>query len=521
MEIDAEEHLKHSKTLRKKGRFIEALHHCNRAIKLAPGFEKAYVEASDVLLKMGFIDKVLDFLKQAVILNPGSSVAHLKLGHAHVIIGQIDNAIACYRRAAKLELGESGTTAHSRLLHMMYYHPGFDERAILAEAKLFAAKQGEWRFAVNRCYARNSETRRLRVGYVSPNFRDHVNSCFTIPLLLNHDRGKFEIFCYAELEKPDKISERHASYADAWRNTHLVGDLQLAKMVEDDGIDVLVDLNMHAFKARPKLFAQKPAPVQVSWLSYPGTTGIPGIDYRLTDPWLDPPELGDHRYAEKSIRLPDTFWCFDPLTSDFQPNDLPALKTGHITFGCLNNFTKVSDDSLSRWGEIMAKLPGSRLILHVRSPGHTRQRVLDILGRFGITTTRIDLIEKRPRAEYLQIYHSVDLCLDPLPFNGGATSIDACWMGVPVVTQVGRTVVGRMGWSILNNLGLPELAAFDDRAYIATASALANDLPRLSHLRSTLRGRMEASPLMDGKRFAEAMEAVYRQIYLEKISDGK
>lgn len=283
-------------------------------------------------------------------------------------------------------------------------------------------------------------------------------------------------------------------------------------MIANDGIDILVDLTMHMANGRPLLFARKPSPVQVAWLAYPGTTGIPEIDYRFTDRWLDPPEFGDNRYTEKSIRLHDTFWCYDPLIIGLQPNALPALTAGYFAFGCLNNFCKVSDDTLCRWGQVMARVPSSRLIL-LAPAGMHRQRVLNQLGRCGVDAERIEFVGFQPRLQYLQTYLRIDLCLDTLPYNGHTTSIDAYWMGVPVITQVGRTVVGRAGWSQLNNLGLSELAAFDDQAFIDIAVALANDLPRLNQLRLTLRSRLEASPLMDGKRFAYAIETAYRQIY--------
>jgi predicted O-linked N-acetylglucosamine transferase (SPINDLY family) len=236
------------------------------------------------------------------------------------------------------------------------------------------------------------------------------------------------------------------------------------------------------------------------------------MDYRFTDPWLDPVELGDERYTETSIRLPDTFWCYSPLAFDPQPNSLPALTAGHVTFGCLNNFCKVSDDTLCSWGQVMARIPSSRLILlaHV---GLHRQRVFELLNRLGIAAERIEFVEYQPRSQYLQTYHRIDLCLDTLPYNGHTTSLDSYWMGVPVVTQVGHTVVGRAGWSQLNNLGLSELAAFDELSFIEIAVALAKDLPLLSQLRQTLRRRLETSPLMNGKRFANSIESAYRTIW--------
>lgn len=495
------------------GQFDAAAASYRRALELEPKFAKAHSNLGHLLSrKLGRLDEARASYRRVLELEPNWAEAHVNLGNIFKDAGDLDQALACFRRAVALD--PNHTQSRSNLLYALSFHPAFDEQAICAEAAQFApaARQARWPTAgVSR--TEDSPRRRLRIGYVSPDFRNHCQSLFTIPLLSNHDHGRFEIYCYADLPQADPISQRLASYADAWRSTYLKSDAQLAEMIASDGIDILVDLTMHMDRGRPLLFAGRAAPVQVAWLAYPGTTGIAAIDYRLTDPWLDPPERGGDHYTEISIRLADTFWCYDPLVSGLLPNDLPALSSGSITFGCLNNFCKVSDDTLRRWGQVMMRVPGSRLIL-MAAAGQHRQKVLEILGQAGVAAQRIEFVEYQPRAQYLQLYHRLDICLDTLPYNGHTTSLDAYWMGVPVVTQVGGTVVGRAGWSQLNNLGLPELAAFDEPGFVEIAVALAADLARLGQLRQTLRGRLEASPLMDGKRFAGAMETVYTQIAL-------
>jgi protein O-GlcNAc transferase len=496
-------------TLRVRGELDAALALYMRAIAVSPQWYDAYNNLGVALLLTGRIDEAVAALEKAIELVPTLSAAHNNLANVYKSAGRMDLAIGCYRRA--IELDPNDTQAYSNLVYSISFHPAYDEQSILAEVRQFALANGLPHFPASRTSRPGLPERRIRIGYVSPDFRNHCQSLFTIPLLSNHDHTQFEIYCYAHLPRPDDISQRLKTHADVWRTTQTLSDEQLAGLIESDKIDILVDLTMHMSGGRPKLFARKPAPVQLAWLAYPGTTGIPAIDYRLTDPWLDPPEFGDDRYTEQSIRLPDTFWCYDPLTTGLQPNPLPALTTGHITFGCLNNFCKVSDDTLCRWGQVMSHLPSSRLLL-LAAAGKHRQRVFEILGRYGISPHRITFVEPCPRAQYLMTYHRIDICLDTLPYNGHTTSLDACWMGVPVVTQVGHTIVGRAGWSQLNNLGLPELAAFDDQGFVEIAVSLANNPDRLNLLRSTLRSRMEQSPLMDGKRFAGAIEAVYRHI---------
>ena len=217
---------------------------------------------------------------------------------------------------------------------------------------------------------------------------------------------------------------------------------------------------------------------------------------------------------EKSIRLPDTFWCYNPLETEPAVNDLPALSAGYVTFGCLNNFCKVTDQTLDLWGRTMAAISTSRLIV-LSAKGEHRQRIYDRLGAFGIEANRVELVAYHPRQEYLKTYHRIDLGLDTIPYNGHTTSLDSYWMGVPVVTRVGKTVVGRAGWSQLNNLKLTELAAESDEDFVRIARELSGDLERLSRLRAGLRARLENSPLMDGRRFAWNIEAAYRQMWRE------
>jgi len=283
---------------------------------------------------------------------------------AYRATAQVDAAIRCFRLALSIE--PRFCDAHDNLLYCMQLLPEYGPDEIYSEHCRWAAIH-EAPLQANAALHPNDRDphRRLRIGYVSPDFRSHCQSLFTMPLLSNHDHAQFEIYCYADLRQPDEVSIRLRSHADVWRSTHSKSDAQLAEMIVEDGIDILVDLTMHMDNGRPMLFANKPAPVQVAWLAYPGTTGIPAIDYRLTDPWLDPAELGDDRYTETSIRLPDTFWCYDPLASagisagmsNLAPNDLPALSSGFITFGCLNNFCKVTDSTLHQWGKVMARVP--------------------------------------------------------------------------------------------------------------------------------------------------------------------
>ena len=328
-----------------------------------------------------------------------------------------------------------------------------------------------------------------------------------------HDHAAFEVFCYSSVKRPDDYTRRIAGLADVWREVRTLENEALAGLIERDRIDILVDLTMHMADGRPLLFARKPAPIQIAWLAYPGTTGIGAIDYRLSDPRLDPPGFDSH-YSERTRRLPDSFWCYDPLTDQPDVNELPALERGYVTFGCLNNPCKLTERTLQLWGLILRALPDSRLQL-LSAPGRHRRILLDRLSAQGIHAGRVSFVPYRPRAEYLCSYHDIDIGLDTLPYNGHTTSLDSFWMGVPIVSRVAETCVGRATLSQLFHLGLQELAAETDVQFSAAAVALASDLPRLALLRRELRVRLQQSPLMDAGRFAKNIEDMYRQIWNE------
>jgi predicted O-linked N-acetylglucosamine transferase (SPINDLY family) len=286
----------------------------------------------------------------------------------------------------------------------------------------------------------------------------------------------------------------------------------VAQRIRQDQIDILVDLVSHMADNRLLVFARKPAPVQVTFAGYPATTGLSMIDYRLTDVHLDPPGSNDAFYSEQSVRLPDCFWCYDPGGAELPVNPLPAADNGFVTFGCLNNLCKVNDPALALWIRVLNATPDSHLII-LSPAGSPRQRMAAQLQQGGIDPARVEFIARLPRPQYLELYHRIDLGLDTFPYNGHTTSLDSFWMGVPVITLVGQTSVARAGLCQLMNLGLPELAANRPDDYVKIAVELANDLPRLSKLRSTLRQRMEQSPLMDGQRFARNLELAYRQMW--------
>jgi predicted O-linked N-acetylglucosamine transferase (SPINDLY family) len=399
-------------------------------------------------------------------------------------------------------------------LYALHFCSDYDAKALLAEHRKWGELHERPLANQRRSFDNDPDPdRRLKIGYVSADFCNHPVGRFLVPLFASHDHRQVEICCYSDQMKPvDSTTRQLKGAADRWQIIKGISDVELAELIRKDRIDILVDLAQHSADNRLMTFAHKPAPVQVTWLGYPGTTGLNAMDYRLTDLYLDPPGQGDENYTECSIRLPHCFWCYEPLETTSPVNALPAMQNGYVTFGCMNRFNKVTTASLELWRRILLAVPNSRLLIHSPIGDHLNA----IRRRFvegGIASRRVEFIERQPMPRYLWEYYRMDIGLDPFPHGGGTVTCDSMWMGMPVVTLSGRTAVGRGGVSLLSNVGLPELIAHSEEEYLSIAVELASDLPRLAALRAGLREKMKASPLMDGKRFAGDMEAAYRQMW--------
>lgn len=482
-----------------------------QAIALKPEFVEAHNNLGMVLMSMGRFDEAIAAFERTVSIKPNYAEALSNLGNLFKDSGRLDDALACFDRAFAANPTIPGFL--SNRLYTLYFHPDFDDEKIF-----------RWHQQWNKLFAQplknqiiphpndRSPDRRIRIGYVSPNFGIHVVGRFLLPLFANHDHRQFEICCYSSVAETDEITDRLRSRADLWREVHALSDEQLAGQIRRDKIDILIDLSLHMAGHRLLVFARKPAPIQMTYLAYAGTSGLDAMDYRLTDPHLDPLKENNPFYSEQSIHLPRTYWCYEAGIATPESGPLPAAKTGRITFGCFNNYCKVTSATWSAWARLLAEVPQSDLVVHASSGSH-RDRARRHLQSTGIDPHRLSFADKFPMQKYFQQYQNIDIALDPFPYGGGTTSCDAMWMGVPVITLRGRTAVGRGGVSLLENLNLPEFIANDLDEYVRIIAKLAGDLPRLTELRQTLRERMQKSPLMDGPGFARDVEAVYRQIW--------
>ncbi len=487
---------------------LEAISAIKRALQIDPNLFEAHLNLATILLELGKVDQAMGFARRCVEINPRSSEARNILGNAFKEDGQIENAIDEFDRA--LEIDPDNAVIRSNKIYSLEFDPRCDASKLFAEARLWNQHHALPLKKFIRGHDNDrSPDRLLRVAYISPGFCNHAESFFVIPLLEKHDRNQYEIHCYHDGSRADPVTERIKASAQAWHLSSALTNEELAEQIRRDKIDILIDLSMHMTRNRLLMFSQKPAPVQVAWLAYPGGTGLDAIDYRISDPWIDPPGIDESRYAEKTIRLPETWVCYDPLC------DVPAAKSraeGSICFGSINNPCKLNDPLLRLWARVMHAVPDSRLLLLAFENEH-RRRLTEFLRTEGMSGDRVGFLGRSLRSDYLRLYDQIDICLDPLPYNGITTTCDALWMGVPVVTLTGQTAGGRAAASILANVELKDLIADNPEQFIRIASALAGNASRRSDLRQTLRDRFTCSPIMNAPRFAKAMEAAYRQMW--------
>jgi protein O-GlcNAc transferase len=497
--------------LRKLKRNESALRAADRARELAPQSALAHHERAATLVELGRFDEAVQSSEQALRLQADLAAAHAGLASALTFSGRLEQGLASYRRA--VELDPEDDLVHGNLIFLLAFQAGVSAQAILDEARRWAERHAAPFAAQVRPHTNQAEPgRKLRVGYVSSNFNDHCQALFTLPLLAKHDRSQVELHAYSSTIRVDSTTEQLRAHFDHWSDISQLTAVAAAALIRSHEVDVLVDLTMHMSVSKLSVFACKPAPVQIAWLAYPGTTGLPTMDYRITDRYLDPADLPAEPYSEQALVLPDTFWCYDPGATEPAVSALPARRTGHITFGCLNSFWKLNEATFQLWAKVLNRVAGSRLLL-LAPEGSARTRVLGIFKAAGVEAGRIEFVARRPRAEYLKYYQRIDICLDALPYNGHTTSLDSFWMGVPVVTLVGETIVGRAGLCQAMNLQLPELVAHTPEDFVAAAARLAENLDALAELRSGLRARLERSPLMDAQRFARNLEALYRDAW--------
>ena len=535
--------------LEDSGRLDAALRQYEMAISMAPGLARAHLNRGNVLLAKNDGAGAVAAYTTALTHNPGYAAAHFNLGNAYLQlnrsqaalasydaaillkpdfvdaevargialddIGELDLAAASARRV--LELKPGYTEAYSNLLFSHNYRLDQPAAVLLEDAKNYgqlaktlAQPFKEWPNDLNpeRC---------LRVGFVSNDLRNHPVGYFfeaVATALKRNFSGRLELFAYAGRSNSDAATARIRSCCHSWHPTEGATDEQLAGKIREDKIDILVDLSGHTAGNRLPMFAWKPAPVQVSWLGYFATTGVEAIDYLIADRYTLP-AVEEINFTEKIWHLPETRLCFTPPDDEVDVSPLPAAMARGITFGCFNNLTKMNEDVVTLWSRVLSAIPGSRLYLKAKqlTESSVQEKVLNRFAARGIDSARLRLEGQSSRADYLKSYQAVDIALDPFPFPGGTTTVEALWMGVPVLTLPGERFLSRQGAGLLANAGLPDWIATGKDDYVARAIAHAANLEGLALLRGRLRAQVLASPIFDAARFAGHLQEAFRSMW--------
>jgi len=462
------------------GRMSEAVEYQRNAVQAEPDRPELWANLARVLMETGDMQEGVDLLRKAVEKMPGNP------------------------------------QAGSNLLLRLHQMPELNRQMLFDEHTRWGMIYAPATLAKTVHDNAAEPDRRLRVGYISPDFRRHSVAYFFESLLDGHDRHEVELYGYGSIEFQDQITGRFAEKFDHYRNIRNLGDQAAAELIEQDGIDILVDLAGHVGDNRLLVLARKPAPIQVTYLGYPNTTGLEAIDYRLTDIQADPPQLGAQRfYTEELAFLPDGFLCYRP--PDFAPPiaPLPAEEAGYITFGSFNNNCKINPTVIGLWSEILRANENSRLLLKLKGGNEAliRDRYLAAFEKAGLGPDRVDICGWMSPAEHLQSYARMDIALDTYPYNGTTTTCEALWMGVPTISLVGECHASRVGLSLLSRIGLEFFAASTPQEYVAKATALATNLPALAQIRSSMRARIATSGLCHARAFAAQVESAYRQMW--------
>jgi protein O-GlcNAc transferase len=547
----AEAHHQTGNVLKSLGRYAEAADALRTAADLAPGNAPVWLNLGVASLEAGDRPAAIAAFQRAITLEPSRPEAHNILGHALASAGKGAAARAAFHEALRLRphyaaahdnLGrlckaegcitealahyraalaaQPTPETHSNLLFALNFLPHAEPATVFAEHRLWHELHAAKLAPAVLPKIQPVEGRRLRLGYLSPDFNHHSVAYFIEPVLAAHDRARVEVFCYASVKTPDRLTERLRGLSEHWRDIARLNDAAAADLIRHDHLDLLVDLAGHTAHHRLLVMARRPAPVQATWIGYPNTTGLDAVDYRITDSVSDPVGETDTWHSEKLVRLPANFSCYQPDADAPPVNVRPTAEPGdacpelcrRMTFGCFNNFAKVTPEVLALWAELLASIPASRLFLKSRGLGDpdVTAHVRAVFNHAGVAPERIVFnAAALSVADHLSLYHGVDIALDPFPYNGTTTTCEALWMGVPVVTLAGRVHAARVGASLLTHLGLTEWIAPGPEDYLRIAREAALDAPRLATLRAQLRERMRASPLCDAAPFARTLEDTF------------
>ncbi|MBF0225549.1 MAG: tetratricopeptide repeat protein [Desulfobacterales bacterium] len=497
-----------------KENFDEAIKCYKKAISLKPDCAEVFLNMGNTLKQKLKFSKAIACYKKAIKIRPNYAEAYINLGNIYKEIGMIKESIDFYRQS--LKINPSIYQAGNNILFAMM-NEFYTEEEIYKESTQWWKHNSKDQPKTFKLKNTIEPFKKLKIGYVSPDFCRHSVSFFFLSLMSAHNKKDFEIFCYSNTKKTDEITEQIKSLSDHFKSIVGISDDSASNMIYEDKIDILVDLTGHSAGNRLLIFTQKPAPLQVTWLGYPGTTGIPLIDFRFTDNIADPKGDADKYHSEKLIRLPKTFLSYLPLKQFPEISTPPVLLSNSITFGSFNNIAKLNLKVIETWAEILKKVPNSKLIIKNKplADKYAQNYFLKLFSKHQIDNSRINLLPGNPSIfEHMAMYNKIDICLDPFPYNGTTTTCEALWMGVPVITLRGNRHSARVGASLLTSIGLTDLIADSIPEYISKSIELSYNIGMLKNLRASIRNKMQSSPLCNSELFAKCVEVEYRKMWI-------
>lgn len=491
-----------------------AVHYFEKAIAAKPDFVQAYSNGALPLLKMGQVNEAIDYLNRAVAINPDYFAAYVNLGMAHSESGNIPQALACLEKALQIK-PDNIKPIQSILFLSAYHRESINARyfELLAQFGSLTASQAK----PAHCWRIHPEDQRIKIGFVSGDLKHHPVGLFLKPVLQQLDQSKFDVFIYSNSVLEDKITHELKTYVSQWQVISHLSDEMAARKIHEDGVHILIDLSGHTSLNRLPMFAWKPAPLQISWLGYWASTGMPAIDYLIADA-VSVPQQQQSQFTEQVAYLPDTRLCFSKPAYDIPVADLPALATGHVTLGCYHKYTKATDEVLALWCEVLRQLPTAQLRWQTTAFGDPKMvaAARERFAAFGIDAARCSFLAATSIEAYLHSHAEVDFILDTFPFTGGTTTCDALWMGVPTLTLAGEHLIARQGASLMTAAGLPDWVVNDQAAFVTQAIAFAADLDGLAQLRASLRPRLQTSALFNGERFTQGFSQLLSTLWTQQ-----
>ena len=484
-------------------------------LKHRPGWADALFNYGTLLRRQLRLEEAERAFRRAIAAHPGHAGAYRMLGEVLLTQSRGDEAFEVYRTARQENPQDFGL--ESAELFALFGSDRASDEELFARHAAFG-KRLEAAHAPRTTFRNTRDPeRRLRVGYLSGDFRYHVVTLFMLPVLERHDRGSFEVYCYSTADSADGYTRQIAQRADVWRPMGGKSSAQIAEAISADEIDILIDLSGHSGTLQLATMAERPAPVQATWLGYLNSTGLTRIHYRITDRFADPPGATERYHTESLVRLPHGQWCYRPFLSPPVAAVPPSAKKGFVTFGAFHQAPKISRAARRLWAEILAQVPDSRLQVVGVARGRAQD---DLLRDLRVSSERITCVPYAPLEEYLRLFGEVDIALDSLPFSGGTTSCDTLWMGVPIVTMPGSRSVSRSASSVVSNVGLTDWIASSPEDYVRRAVRFAGERELLAKLRASMRERMAASPLMDEVGFVRGLEQAYREMWRKWCAEG-